>query len=256
MRIEGPGGQQWTVRRRWLPWRSRMLEQPWLGGEAALIALAFLAIEWVLLVLLLPVVLPFRILLSRWVVVAQGKNLDGTEMRCERRAERGGVAALQATVVEEIRSGGVPRSLGEVIITSPPTPSVTSNGVEIAPVTRTPAGATPPVTFEVMVADLTDVPDDEEHADAGWFSGALVVHDAQLTFHPHRYPGAVWAVPSAAAVTLRPAADADGPAVTGQLVAKYRAHDGRQIRIAVAPVLSLALQAALSNTADTGPAVH
>lgn len=94
---------------------------------------AFLAIEWALLILLLPVVLPVRFLLSRWVVVARGKDPDGTEMRCGRRAERGGVAALQATVVEEIRSGGTPRSLGEVIITSPPKPSVTINDVEIGP---------------------------------------------------------------------------------------------------------------------------
>lgn len=138
-RISGLDGREWWVGRRWLPWRPRMRDvdagDPNLfrfadGADdvagcligialaalllfAPILAILLLAVEWVLVLALLPLwALAHLAAGSPWRVVARGRTADGRRVRHYGRV-RGwrAASALIATVREEIRVYGEPRSL-------------------------------------------------------------------------------------------------------------------------------------------------
>ncbi|MDQ7907330.1 hypothetical protein RB614_22705 [Phytohabitans sp. ZYX-F-186] len=137
MRIEGPDGRRWWVGRRWLPWRWRprgadvgggVPDFPVSGDEpigfliaigvlavivvlpAILVAAVFVA-EWLLLLLLLPIVTVLRVGFGMpWTVVARAKGARYTEQVSGWRRSR----ELIRTTRSEIKEYGEPRSLFSV----------------------------------------------------------------------------------------------------------------------------------------------
>lgn len=134
MRIEGPDGRRWWVGRRWLPWRPRgrdlggggVPEVPAISGDepigllvaigvallvvilpVILVAAVFVA-EWLLLLLLLPIVTLLRVGFGMpWTVVARTTGARYAEQVAGWRTSR----ELIDTARAEIAAHGEPRSL-------------------------------------------------------------------------------------------------------------------------------------------------
>jgi hypothetical protein len=134
MRIEGPDGRRWWVGRRWLPWRPRgrrlgesgVPDVPALGGDepiglliavgvavvvlilpVILVAAVFVA-EWLLLLLLLPIVTLLRVGFGMpWTVVARTPGARYAEQVAGWRRSRDLVEATRS----DIATHGEPRSL-------------------------------------------------------------------------------------------------------------------------------------------------
>jgi hypothetical protein len=134
MRIEGPDGRRWWVGRRWLPWRPRgrdpgksgVPEVPAISGDepiglliaigvavlvvilpVILVAAVFVA-EWLILLLLLPIVTLLRVGFGMpWTVVARTPGSRYAEQVAGWRASR----ELIETTRYDLRDHGEPRSL-------------------------------------------------------------------------------------------------------------------------------------------------
>ncbi|MGN9907376.1 hypothetical protein ACTMTJ_07430 [Phytohabitans sp. LJ34] len=133
MRIEGPDGRRWWVGRRWLPWRPRgrdmgkggLTDFPISGDEpiglliaivvaavlvlfpVVLVAAIFVA-EWLLLLLLLPIITLLRVGFGMpWTVVARSGGVRYAEQVAGWRRSR---ELIQSTSTE-IKEYGEPRSL-------------------------------------------------------------------------------------------------------------------------------------------------
>ncbi|GAA4447877.1 hypothetical protein GCM10023170_029950 [Phytohabitans houttuyneae] len=134
MRIEGPDGRRWWVGRRWLPWRPRGRDMgkssfpdvPGITGDepiglliaigvavlvvilpVILVAAVFVA-EWLILLLLLPIVTLLRVGFGMpWTVVARTSGVRFAEQVAGWRLSR----ELIETTRADIAAHGEPRSL-------------------------------------------------------------------------------------------------------------------------------------------------
>jgi len=78
-----------------------------------LLVLPVLAVEWVLLLGLSPLVALARAGGARFVVTARGRRRDGVRVRYEARAPRWASLGSRAAAAAEIRADGEPHSLGK-----------------------------------------------------------------------------------------------------------------------------------------------
>jgi len=123
VRVEDPAGWPWTVRRRWLPWRPRThraVAALYIDVDGSneigfviavllnipcLLVLPVLAVEWVLLLGLLPLVVLARAAGVRFVVTARGRRQDGVRVRYEARAPSDRAWLASGTALRSLAGG-------------------------------------------------------------------------------------------------------------------------------------------------------
>ncbi len=200
-RATGADGREWWVGRRWLPWRPRRrgdavlgdgnllqmaagIDEP-VGCAVALllagvvlalpfiVVLALLVAEWLVVLALLPLWMLARAAFGApWRVVARGRDADGRRWRYYGRVPGWRAsAALIATVQEEIRGYGEPRSLGAKVEEQP---DRSGSGHAQSLLARVPGG-------EALEAPGWVHGTGSPFAQHGWLSGTLRADVASLT---------------------------------------------------------------------------
>ncbi|MFC7246381.1 hypothetical protein ACFQO7_28225 [Catellatospora aurea] len=253
-RVTGPDGHEWWVGRRWLPWRParRRRDGESLGDSSQLAPLAgadgmfgcvmvlmiivafpvvlllvFLAIEWLVVLLLLPLWVLARVLFGvPWVIVARGRSADGRRWRYYGRAAgwRGSAALIDA-VREEVRLHGAPRSLGAPVVAEQD--DIVVSGEESLQLVQ----SGEPLEIQGQVYGTTS-----PYARNGWLSGWLRADEVSLSISQ---AGGVArrAIPVLGGAVLpeTPSTKADRAAIGDLAVIGVTGADGREYRIAVDP---------------------
>jgi len=260
VRVEDPAGWPWTVRRRWLPWRPRThraVAALYIDVDGSneigfviavllnipcLLVLPVLAVEWVLLLGLLPLVVLARAAGVRFVVTARGRRQDGVRVRYEARAPRWGSLRSCAAAAAEIRADGVPHSLGEPHAVLGSTDQDTEalrqklrDGDEVR------------VDCEVQGFGVARSRDD-------WFTGQITAFPGLLSFdHQRGFETISWPLPGSDDVRVALAGPQERAAVGKKVVACYATASG-PFRIAVAPALGPLLADMIAAGAEGAPA--
>jgi hypothetical protein len=229
VRVVDPAGWPWTVHRRWLPWRPRIVMRP---SPSVLL----LPIEWVLLIALLPFALLARLPGGRWTVAADGRRNDGMLVRYEARGRD--ATRMHDAAATEIRGTGAPSSLGEPIVTRVAADDVTDHHRR-----RLDNGG------EVTVACLVQGYGTAKSRD-GWIQGRHTAVPGWLSFQPDGgHAPATWPLLGSDDPHLTLAGDADRAAVGRRVIASYATPFGR-FRVAVDPHLGPLLRDLLAAGAE------
>ena len=234
MRVRDPAGWPWTVRRRWLPWRPRAR------------ALPFLAVEWLLLVLLLPLVLPARLLGVRWVVAARGRRPDGVRVRYEAVAPRWASRRMRDTAAAQIEADGEPHALGP----GQPVPGRVDEATDRLR-QRLRDGDEIRIDCHVQGFGAAKARD-------GWFRGRITAGPGLLSFdHMRGFETISWVLPGVLPggddVRVALAGPDERAAVGDAVVASYVTAAG-PFRVAVDPALGPLLADVLAAGTETVPA--
>lgn len=206
----------------------------------SVLLLPVLLVEWALLVVLLPFAVLARLGGRRWIVAAGGRAADGTLVRYEARAPRGGSASLRDRAAASVRADSAPTALGDPVSVPVAADLATALLRE-----RLNSGAEITVTCLVQGFGTAKSRD-------GWIEGRLTAVPGLLTFRPGGFAAAAWPLLGSDDAHLALAGPADRAAVGRRVVASYTTPI-RQFRIAVDPHLGPLLHDLLAAGAEPLP---